>query len=141
MTGRERCASMTVEYSGAVLTRRSLLERAGWIIAAAAFPPALEMAAQSLPAIDTAQPGAVMAGLSAYMSEARSRPLPDEVIEKVKQHVLDTLAAMVSGSQLPPGRAALQFARSYGGEKVATVVASNVVCGPIEAALANGVLA
>ena len=141
MTGRERCVSMTVEYSGAVLTRRSLLERAGWIIAAAAFPPALEMAAQSLPAIDTAQPGSVMAGLSAYMSEARSRPLPDEVIENVKQHVLDTLAAMVSGSQLPPGRAALQFARSYGGEKVATVVASNVVCGPIEAALANGVLA
>lgn len=139
--GREGCVSMTAEHRRALLTRRSLLERAGWIIAAAAFPPALEMAAQSLPAIDTAQPGSVMAGLSAYMSAARSRPLPDEVIENVKQHVLDTLAAMVSGSQLPPGRAALQFARSYGGEKVATVVASNVVCGPIEAALANGVLA
>ncbi len=83
----------------------------------------------------------VMAKLSAYMSEARSRALPEEVIEKVKQHVLDTLAAMVSGSELPPGRKAIEFARAYGGEKVATVVCSNVLCGPIEAALANGVLA
>jgi len=48
---------------------------------------------------------------------------------------------MVSGSELPPGRLAIQFARAYGGEKIATVVASNVVCGPIEAAVANGVLA
>src|SRR6202021_560064 len=56
-------------------------------------------------------------------------------------HLLDTIASMVSGSELPPGRAAIQFARAYGGEKVATVVASNVLCGPIEAALANGVLA
>jgi 2-methylcitrate dehydratase PrpD len=82
-----------------------------------------------------------MAKLSAYMSEARSRALPEEVIEKVKQHVLDTLAAMVSGSELPPGRKAIEFARAYGGEKVATVVCSNLLCGPIEAALANGVLA
>src|SRR5205814_10304548 len=55
--------------------------------------------------------------------------------------VLDTLAAMISGSELPPGRAALEFARSYGGKEVATVVASNFLCGPIEAALTNGVLA
>jgi 2-methylcitrate dehydratase PrpD len=48
---------------------------------------------------------------------------------------------MISGAGLAPGRAAIQFARAYGGEKVATVAASNVLCGPIEAALANGVLA
>jgi 2-methylcitrate dehydratase PrpD len=35
----------------------------------------------------------------------------------------------------------LEFARNYGGKEVATVVASNIVCGPIEAAFANGVLA
>src|SRR6202043_91408 len=55
--------------------------------------------------------------------------------------LLNTIASMVSGSELPPGKAAIQFARAYGGEKIATVVASNVLCGPIEAALANGVLA
>src|SRR5260370_33524690 len=75
------------------------------------------------------------------MSEAAARALPDEVVEKAKQHILDTFAAMISGSELPPGRAALQFASAYGGKEIATVVASKIVCGPIEAALANGVLA
>src|SRR5438094_7119625 len=58
-----------------------------------------------------------------------------------KHVILDTVAAMVSGSDLPPGRFAIQFARVYRGDKVATVAGSNVVCGPIEAALANGMLA
>jgi 2-methylcitrate dehydratase PrpD len=79
--------------------------------------------------------------LSRYMSEARDRALPDEVAEKTKQHIVDTLAAMISGSELTPGRAALQFVGAYGGKEVATVVASKIVCGPIEAALTNGVLA
>jgi 2-methylcitrate dehydratase PrpD len=83
----------------------------------------------------------VMQRLSTYMSEASGRALPDEVTEKTKQHILDTLAAMISGSELTPGRAALQFAGAYGGKEVATVVASKIVCGPIEAALTNGVLA
>src|SRR5258708_19695135 len=82
-----------------------------------------------------------MEKLSTYMSEASGRALPDEVAEKAKHHILDTFAAMISGSELPPGSAAIQFARAYGGKEVATVVASNTVCGPIEAALANGVLA
>jgi 2-methylcitrate dehydratase PrpD len=83
----------------------------------------------------------VMQQLSAYMGAASTRALPEEVIEKAKQHILDTFAAMISGSTLPPGRAALEFARAYGGREIATVVASNIVCGPIEAAFANGVLA
>src|SRR5260370_41718622 len=48
---------------------------------------------------------------------------------------------MISGSEIRAGRAAIEFVRGYGGKEVATVVASNIVCGPIEAALANGVLA
>jgi hypothetical protein len=67
----------------------------------------------------------VMTKLSAYMSEARGRAIPAKVVEETKYHVLDTLAAMISGSELPPGRQALQFARAYGGEKVATIVAAD----------------
>jgi 2-methylcitrate dehydratase PrpD len=119
---------------GALLTRRNLLQRAGSVIAAAAFNRPVPMAAQS-------PISPVMSALSAYMSEARSRALPDEVTEKAKHHILDTVAAMVSGSELPPGRAAIRFARAYGGEKVATVACSNILCGPVEAALANGMLA
>jgi 2-methylcitrate dehydratase PrpD len=81
-----------------------------------------------------------MARLSSYMSEARNRALPEEVTEKAKHHILDTFAAMVSGSELVPGQAAIKFAKTYGGEKVSTVICSNVLCGPIEAALVNGVL-
>ena len=110
------------------MTRRTLMR-----LAAAALPAGVVRAAQ--PA------GPVMTLLSSYMSEARERPLPAEVIEKVKHHILDTFAAMISGSELAPGRSAIQFARAYGGGTIATVAASNVLCGPIEAALANGVMA
>jgi 2-methylcitrate dehydratase PrpD len=83
----------------------------------------------------------IMTTLSAYMSEAAGRKLPDAVVEKTKHLILDTLAAMISGSELPPGRFAIQFARAYQGAKISTVAGSNLVCGPIEAALANGMLA
>src|SRR6516225_3575670 len=102
------------------------------------------MAASTLPSgrASGAQPvGPVMATLSAYMRDARARALPAEVIEKAKHHILDTLAAMISGADLAPGRAAISFARGYGSARIATVVASDVQCGAIEAALANGVLA
>src|SRR5215472_6257028 len=128
-------------HANCSLTRRGLFEIAGLAMAAAALPSKMALGAESRPDRATQETSWVMQPLSGYMSEARSRPLPEEVVEKTKQHVLDTLAAMISGSELPPGRAALEFARSYGGQEVATVVASNFVCGPIEAALTNGMLA
>ena len=75
------------------------------------------------------------------MAEARNRALPDNVVQETTHHILDTIAAMVSGSELAPGLMAIEFARVYGGEKIATVVESRVLCGPIEAAFANGMLA
>jgi len=50
-----------------------------------------------------------MARLSSYMSAASHPALPDDVAEKAKHHILDTIAAMVSGSELPGGRAMLYF--------------------------------
>ena len=79
--------------------------------------------------------------LSAYMSEAGDRELPADVEEKAKQHILDTITAMVSGANLPPAQTALKFVQGYGGEPIASVVGSRIVCGPIEAALANGMRA
>ncbi len=83
----------------------------------------------------------VMKILSTYMSGASERALPDEVVEKTKHHIIDTFAAMLSGSRLLPGQRALKFAETFGGKGDATVVASNIICSPIEAALANGMLA
>ena len=132
---------------GTVLTRRNLLELAGLAFAATAMPPVAAFAksagSRNEARQDDAKQGVspVMDKLSRYMSEAGERSLPDEVVEKAKHHILDTLAAMISGSEIRPGRAAIEFVRAYGGREVATVVAANIVCGPIEAALANGVLA
>jgi len=82
-----------------------------------------------------------MAKLSSYMTEAGSNPLPEEALEHTKRHILDTLAAMVSGSELAPGRFAIDFARAHSAEKTATVAACEVVCGAIEAAFSNAMLA
>jgi 2-methylcitrate dehydratase PrpD len=83
----------------------------------------------------------VMVTLSSYMSAAAERELPDSVVKETKHHILDTIAAMVSGADLIPGQHALRFARAYGGAMIATVVASDILSGPIEAAMINGVLA
>jgi 2-methylcitrate dehydratase PrpD len=92
-------------------------------------------------AASTGDVSPVMAALSDYMAAAKDRALPAEAIEKAKHHILDTFAAMISGSKLPPGQAALAFARSQSGRRVATVVGSTILTGPIDAALADGVLA
>ena len=50
--------------------------------------------------------------LAGYVAGALERPLPPEVVEKTKHHVLDTIAAMVTGSRLKPGELATRFAAS-----------------------------
>ena len=79
--------------------------------------------------------------LSEYVAGALARPLPAEVAEKTRHHLLDTLAAMVSGSRLPPGRQAIAYVRAQGGRRQATVVGSRIVTTAINAALANGMSA
>ena len=114
------------------MSRRDLLARGALALGAAALPPARLRAQAS---------GPVMATLSGYMAAAKDRGLPPDVVEKARHHILDTFAAMISGSELPPGRAALALARAQAGRPVATVVGSSVVTGPMDAALVNGVLA
>ena len=77
-----------------ILTRRNLIQTGSAMLALA-----------PLPAKAAAAPAAIspiMAKLSAYMAEAANHPLPDAVAEKTKQMILDALAAMISGSELPP---------------------------------------
>jgi 2-methylcitrate dehydratase PrpD len=83
----------------------------------------------------------VISALSAYMSAAGTRALSDEVTEHTKHHLLDTIASMISGSELPPGQAARRYIREHGGNGATTVVGSSLTAGAIDAALANGVMA
>ena len=122
------------------LSRRALLRDGSLVLAGTSLLPGA-LRAEDNGASPSAAISPVMLKLSTYMSEAKDRALPDEVVEKAKQHILDTIAAMVSGSELPPGKAALKFAQEYGGKPSATVVASNIVVDPILAAMINGQLA
>jgi 2-methylcitrate dehydratase PrpD len=114
------------------ISRRELLRR-GALAFGAAVLPSVGVRAQAI--------GPVMTTLSGYMAAAKDRALPADVVEKAKHHILDTFAAMISGSELPPGKAALALARAQAGRPVATVLGSNIVTGPIDAALVNGVFA
>jgi 2-methylcitrate dehydratase PrpD len=82
-----------------------------------------------------------MRELSAYIAQALRKPLPAAVVEKTKHHLLDTIAAMLSGSSLLPGKKAISFVRSLGGAREACVTGSRIVTTAANAALANGMLA
>jgi 2-methylcitrate dehydratase PrpD len=127
--------------SGRRLTRRSLLAKGSCALAGAALHLPSYLFSEAQTSSVSAPIGPVMQTLSTYMASAVTHPLPPATIEQTKDHILDTFAAMISGSQLPPGRAAVAFAQSYGGKPVASVATSTILCGPLEAALANGVLA
>ena len=83
----------------------------------------------------------LMRTLATYMAGAAKKPLPKPVAEKTKHHVLDTVAAMVSGSRLLPGRKAIAYAKTLGGKPEAVVIGSKIVTNAEHAALANGMLA
>ena len=83
---------------------------------------------------------ALMQTLSAYIAQAVRRKLPAAVQERAKHHLLDTLAAMVSGALLLPGQRAIAFAAAQGGTPEAGVAGTSIVTSVINAALANGML-
>jgi len=79
--------------------------------------------------------------LSAYIAGALKKPLPKDVAEMGKHHLLDTLAAIVSGSRLLPGRRAIAYVRNLGGAKQASVVGTRILTSTVNAAFANGMMA
>src|SRR5437667_270321 len=82
-------------------------------------------------------PGPQMSALSAYMSAAGTRALPAEAAEHAKHHLLDTLASMISGSELLPGQAAQGYIRTHGGKGAATIAGTPLTAAPGDAALDN----
>jgi 2-methylcitrate dehydratase PrpD len=116
------------------MNRRSLLGWTATTTMGLALSPARLFA-------QTSGPGPIISTLSAYMSGATTRALPAEIIEHTKHHLLDTLAAMISGSELAPGQAAARYIGAHGGKGSATVAATKLTAAAADAALANGVMA
>ncbi len=83
----------------------------------------------------------VIASLSAYVSGAAEQELPRDVVEKTKHHLLDTLAAAVSGSRLPPAEPVLRYFDSLGGTEEALICGTSKMTTAINAAMANAMLA
>jgi 2-methylcitrate dehydratase PrpD len=81
-----------------------------------------------------------MKEVSEYIAGALKRPLPQEVLEKTKHHALDTIAAMMSGSRLLPGKKAIAYVKTLGGAKEACVIGTRFITTAQHAALANGML-
>ena len=135
---------MTVERFKS--TRRVVL-KAG---AAAALIAAASVRAQSegektgggkVAAKATEKVSPVMGTLAAYIARALNNPLPEPVTEATKHHLIDTLAAMISGSHLVPGRKAIAYVESLGGTQEACVPGSKIITNVVNAALAGGMLA
>lgn len=78
--------------------------------------------------------------LADYMASARDRALPAGVDREAKHRLLDSLAAIVSGSTLLPGRMADKYVRTLGGVPESMVMTTDVVTSAANAALANGMM-
>lgn len=83
----------------------------------------------------------IMARLSGYIAETMMRPLPPTIAEKAKAHLLDTVAAMVSGSRLQPGGAGIAYVQQKGGTAEAQVITTDLLTTACNAAFANAMLA
>ena len=90
---------------------------------------------------DKPGPGPVIGALASYIAAAKDRPLPAEVAAKTGLHLLDTLAAIVSGSALRPGEIAAEYVRGLGGAQESVVIGSDIVTTAGNAALANAMAA
>jgi 2-methylcitrate dehydratase PrpD len=132
-------------------TRRWLINVSGAALLSNVLPvaPALAQgAAKPAAAAESAEEGgkteplsAVTVALANYISGALDRELPAPVVAKTKMHVLDTIAAMVSGSRLKAGVAAARYVEALGGKPQATVVGTGFLTSTVNAALANGMAA
>lgn len=80
----------------------------------------------------------ITARLAEWIAATPSRALPPEVAAQARLNLLDTVAAMISGTTLLPGRRALAYAASEAGRPECSVPGTGLLTGPVDAALAGG---
>ncbi len=80
----------------------------------------------------------VTEALSLYIAAAAKRDLPPDVVDKTRFHILDTLAAILSGSRLRAGVLAAKYVSGLDGAGPATVIGTPFSVPVDQAALANG---
>ncbi len=91
--------------------------------------------------VKKAQPAGIsplMQELSRYIAGARRRKLPKAVVARAKNHIVDTVAAILSGSRLLPGKKVIAYVKPLGGARDAGIIGTRHVTTVMNAALANG---
>ncbi len=76
--------------------------------------------------------------LSEYIAGSMARALPEAVAAKTRLHILDSLAAVLSGSRLKAGKLAAPYVAAIGGVAEAIVIGTTHIVPAANAALANG---
>lgn len=94
--------------------------------------------AASAPATGTS---ASTLNVTRLIAGAAATPLSDKLVEKAKHHIVDTLAAMVSGTELEVGKLALQGVPVFAGQEEATVIGTRHRLPVFSAAMVNAMLA
>ena len=83
-----------------------------------------------------------MGPLSKYISKSQTAPIPDEIRELSKRHILDTLASIVACSQLKPAQLARDFALFNSGQtQTAHLLGTNTKTALLDAIFANALTA
>jgi 2-methylcitrate dehydratase PrpD len=83
----------------------------------------------------------ITAEVAAYIAGALDRPLPPAAHAAGVAHTLDTIASIVAGAGMPVGPIAIRHVEMLGGREEATVIGSSFRSNPVNAALANGIMA
>ncbi|WP_157792900.1 MmgE/PrpD family protein [Bordetella genomosp. 8] len=79
--------------------------------------------------------------VSGLIAGALGTPMSDRLIEKAKHHIVDTVAAMVSGAALDVGKRALATAPVFAGQEQATLIGTGQRLPVFSAAMLNAMLA
>ncbi len=79
--------------------------------------------------------------MAEYCSTVIDHPLPREIAVKARLHLLDTLAAMISGAQLRAGKKAVAFIQHQGGDEQAGIPGTAMATNAVNAAFAGAMAA
>jgi 2-methylcitrate dehydratase PrpD len=124
------------------MNRRLLLQGSIAATLASALPARAQSdTAPAKPGAQSGEISPVMRTVSDYIAGAAQFPLPDAAAEATRHHLLDTLAAMVSGSRLLPGQRSIAYVKTLGGTPEACVPGTHILTNAVNAALAGGMLA
>ena len=79
--------------------------------------------------------------MAAYLATAATQPLPEEVAAKSRAHLLDALAAIISGTRLRAGQRALAFVAAQGGQARVGIPGAAVMSDAVNAAFCGAMAA